>query len=271
MSDDNAVPGSVASNAASAVTSDVARDVESNVTSNVATKVAGWTPTHSYIIAVLCLLLGAAGGYIGRGLSNRAIKGASAVPSLSATASPTGQMPPAVPGQMPSPAAVAPPDQMTPQDLQNALAQQLPPLRMQLKKDPNNPDLLANVGNLYFDAHQYREATTYYARALKIKPLNARVRTDMGNAYFFLGDADRAITEFNTALKTDPNLAIALFDLGIVEWRGKKDMNAAMVAWQKLLDTNPNFEGKEMVVRMMAMGKKQAGGQPGTKSDKPAM
>jgi len=230
-------------------------------------RLAGWKPTHSYFIAALCLLLGMAGGYLARGLSRQNVMGptvsASAVPtqtpSPSANAAPTNQTPP------PSPNAGY--GQMAPQDLQRAVAQQLPPLLGRLKSDPKNADLLAAVGNMYFDARQYRNAITYYGRVLRIQPLNTLVRTDLGNAYWYLGNADRAIAEFKTALKTDPNQANVLFDLGIVQWKGKKDAKAAIATWQKLLDTNPSFEGKEMVVRLMAQTKQQTG----TKTDNPAI
>ena len=226
---------------------------------------AGWKPTHSYIIAALCLLLGIAAGYLGRGLSSKTVTvvPGSAQASASASAPSPNQIPPAM--------AAAASTKMTPQDLQQSVAEQVPPLLDQVKRDPKNAKLLSDIGNIYFDAHQYRDATRYYGRSLQIQPLNGEVRTDLGIAHWYLGNADRAIAEFHTVLKTEPNQPNALFDLGIVEWRGKVDAKAALAAWQKLLDTNPTFEGKDMVVRMMAETKQHSGIQPGTKTDKPAM
>jgi len=213
---------------------------------------AGWTSTQAYVLAVVCLLIGIAGGYLTRGSSGQ-------------TATAPG------PSAQPSASAAAGPSQMPPQELQQALAQQVPPLLKRLKSDPNNAELLADIGNMYFDAHQYDQAAPYYSRALQIQPLNTAVRTDLGTAYWLLGNADRAIAEFQTALKTAPNQANTLFNLGVVQWQGKTDAEAALATWQKLLDTNPAFAGKDKVVQMMAQAKQHLGVQPGTKTDKPAM
>src|ERR1019366_2102100 len=43
--------------------------------------------------------------------------------------------------------------------------------------------------------------------------------------------------------------------LGIVEWQGKMDIDNAVATWQKLLDTNPNYEGKDKVLELMAQAK----------------
>jgi len=211
---------------------------------------AGWTPTQGYVMAVVCLLIGIAGGYLTRGSS-----------------SPMATAP--VPNAQPMANPAASPSQMAPQELQQALAQQLPPLQERLKSDPNNAELLADVGNMYFDARQYNQAAPYYRRVLQLQPRNTDVRTDLGIAYWFLGNADQAIGEFQTALKTAPTQANTLFNLGVVQWKGKMDAEAALATWQKLLDTNPGFAGKDKVVQMMAQARRHLGIQPGTKTDKP--
>src|ERR1035437_6017456 len=43
--------------------------------------------------------------------------------------------------------------------------------------------------------------------------------------------------------------------LGIVEWQGKLDNDKGLATWQKLLDTNPNYEGKDKVLELMAQAK----------------
>ena len=53
-------------------------------------------------------------------------------------------------------------------------------------------------------------------------------------------------------------------NLGIVKWRGKMDIDGAVAAWQKLLDTNPNYENKDKVLDMIAQARKHAGVMPGT-------
>jgi cytochrome c-type biogenesis protein CcmH/NrfG len=207
-----------------------------------------WTSVQAYTLAVVCLLLGIAGGWLIRGSQARGPEA-----GVSSTAV-------AVPGDGSSGAEAQPSaDQM-----KKMADTQAAPLLEKLKADPNNPELLANLGNIYYDTQQYPTAIDFYKRALKAQPSNAGVRTDMATAYWYSGNADGAIAEFNKALTYEPNSANALFNLGIVKWQGKMDVEGAVAAWQKLLATNPTYEGKEKVQQLIAQAKKHTDVKPGT-------
>jgi tetratricopeptide (TPR) repeat protein len=135
---------------------------------------------------------------------------------------------------------------------------QAAPIIEKLKSDPRNPGLLASVGNIYYDTQQYPTAIEYYARSLKEQPADTGVRTDMATAYWYTGNADTAIAEFQKSLSYEPTKANTLFNLGMVEWQGKMDIKAAVTAWQKLLDTNPNYEGREKVEHLIAQARKHS-------------
>ena len=211
-----------------------------------------WTGVQAYTLAVVCLLLGMAGGWLIRGSQSPATAAAveTTGPSASAPAGMGG-------------AANAQP---TPEQLKKMADAQAAPLIEKLKSDPNNPDLLASIGNFYYDAQQFPIAVDYYGRALKVKPADAGVRTDMATAYWYMGNADSAIAEFNKALTYEPNKANTLFNLGLVKWQGKMDINGAVADWKKLLATNPNYEGKAKVEQMIAEAEKHSGVKPGTKA-----
>jgi tetratricopeptide (TPR) repeat protein len=132
---------------------------------------------------------------------------------------------------------------------------QAAPLLEKLKADPNNAGLLENIGNVYYDAQLFPTAIDYYQRALKVAPANTGVRTDMATAYWYTGNIDAAIAEFQKSLSYEPNKANTLFNLGI---------DKAVATWQKLLDTNPNYEAKDKVLELMAQAKKHSGVKPGT-------
>jgi tetratricopeptide (TPR) repeat protein len=207
-----------------------------------------WTSVQAYVLAVICLLVGIAGGWFIRGSQSPAAAAAE-VPSASAPAMGNANA-----------AAQAP----TPADMQKMADTQAGPLLEKLKADPNNAGLLENIGNVYYDAQLFPTAIDYYERALKIQPANAAVRTDMATAYWYTGNADTAIAEFQKSLSYEPDKANTLFNLGIVEWQGKMDIDKATAAWQKLLDTNPNYENKDKVLDLMAQAKKHSGVKPGT-------
>jgi tetratricopeptide (TPR) repeat protein len=193
----------------------------------------------------VCLVVGIAGGWFIRGSQ---APGAAATQTVSAATN-----------QQSSSASAQP----SPEETRLMADKQAEPLLSKLQSDPNNAHLLASLGNVYYDAQQFPIAIDYYQKSLKIKPSDASVRTDMATAYWYLGSADTAITEFNRALADEPNTANALFNLGVVQWQGKLDVQAALATWQKLLQTNPNYENKDKLLQLMAQVKKHAGMKPG--------
>jgi len=204
-----------------------------------------WTSFQAYALSVLCLVIGLASGWFIRGSQSPA-------PANLATA-----------------AAASSEDgrgQPTPEQLRRMADQQAAPMLDALQKDQANPELLAKVGNVYYDAQQFPIAIHYYRRALKAKPADASIRTDMATAYWYTGSADTAIAELNRALADEPNKPNALFNLGIVQWQGKMDVQGALATWQRLLDTNPYYEGKPKVLELMAQVRKHSGLKAGTQA-----
>ena len=200
-----------------------------------------WSGPQAAALVVVCLLAGTAGGWLLRRSTSAPAKpqtevAATTMPVASQPAPPNFGLQSSVPSN---------------EQLKQAADSQAAPLLEQLKKDPNNASLLANVGNLYYDAKQYPTAIEYYQRSLKVQPADTSVRTDLGTAYWYTGNADSAIAEFNKSLSYDPAKADTLFNLGIVKWQGKKDGPGAIGAWQKLLDTNPAYPNKDGVLQLI--------------------
>jgi cytochrome c-type biogenesis protein CcmH/NrfG len=208
-------------------------------------------------MAVLCLVVGCAVGYLLRG----SVGGSSAPAPAAATEQQPG-MPPAGMGQQQTP---------TPEQMKAMADKQAEPLLEQLKAKPDDAATLAQVGNIYYDAQIYPVAIEYYQKVLAIDPKNASVRTDMATAMFYSSDFDHAIAEFDHALKDDPKNGNALFNRGIVKWQGKMDVKGAVADWERLLKENPNYEQADKVRMYIAQAKKHADIKPGEKTNKPAM
>ena len=193
-----------------------------------------WTRERAAFLAIGCLMAGIAGGW--------AIHGPRTQSSLAASAPTPVSSNPAAP-------------QTTPPSGREQLKQmadaQAAPLIDKLKAGPATPELLTSLGNLYYDAQQYPVAVDYYQRSLKARPADAAVRTDMGTAFWYMGDSDRAIAEFDKALTFVPNNPNTLFNLGLVEWKGKQNAAAASAAWRKLLATDPAYAQKDQVEKML--------------------
>ena len=206
-----------------------------------------WTSKQAYALSVICLLVGIAGGWFVRGSQGSAMEVERA---SAATAS------------QPDTSSMQP----TPEQIRQVADKQAAPLIEQLKTDSRNAALLAKIGNIYYDAQQYPVAIDYYQQSLKMAPNDASVRTDMATAFWYTGNSDTAIAEFNRALSEEPNKPNALFNLGVVQWQGKMDVAGALASWQRLLDTNPNYEGRAKVAELMEQVKKHTGMKPGTQA-----
>ncbi len=188
-----------------------------------------WTRIRAVILAAVCLTAGIAGGWAIRGTQSPAPTASTPVVAGAGKVS-----------QNPSSAQW--------KEMADAKAA---PLLEKLKSDPNNPELIVGIGNVYYDAQQYPIAIDYYGRALKARPSDAAVRTDMATAYWYMGNADQAIAEFNNALHYAPNNPNTLFNLGVVMWRGKMDAAGAIADWEKLLAVNPNYSEKDKVEQLI--------------------
>ncbi len=105
---------------------------------------------------------------------------------------------------------------------------------------PENYDVLVNLGNANFDAGKYEEAEKIYTKALVKKPDDADVRTDMGLTFIFRDkpDHDRAIKEFKQVLEQNPNHIQGLQNL-TVAYTKKTDIENANATLAKLEQADP--------------------------------
>jgi cytochrome c-type biogenesis protein CcmH/NrfG len=116
-----------------------------------------------------------------------------------------------------------------------------------VKKDPKNLPAWVELGNLYFDTDQPKEAIEAYSQYLKVKPDNPDVRTDMGIMYRKLGYSDRAIEEFRKVAQSDPEHINSRYNIGLVLLHDKQDMKGAIKAWEEYLKVDPNSERAQRI------------------------
>ncbi len=122
------------------------------------------------------------------------------------------------------------------------VASKVESLKEILKKDSKNLSALVELGNLYFDSDQPKEAIEAYNRYLSIKPDNPDVRTDLGIMYRKLGEIDKAIGEFRRAAQLDAKHVNSRYNIGIVLLHDKQDIKGAIKAWEEYLKIDSNSE-----------------------------
>lgn len=131
---------------------------------------------------------------------------------------------------------VAQPPAAKEQDAQEQLRKKVAGLEQMLSVNPNNVKVLVQLGNDYFDLHNYGQAIEQYRKALKIDPKDPDVLTDLGIAYRRTGKPQDAVQSFRKGLEVDPDHAMALFNLGIVLRDDLKDYPGALEAWETFLE-----------------------------------
>ncbi|HET7208096.1 MAG TPA: tetratricopeptide repeat protein [Terriglobales bacterium] len=208
---------------------------------------SGWRPIHAYLLGAVCLLLGVLAGYLVRGSASPSANAAGVNAPLSLQAGPdqaggTQHMP-------------------TLEQMKHMADKKAEPLLAKLKTDPNNAALLIQIAQVYRSTHQFKEAAQYYSKSLDIEPRNIAIRTEMASCLYYAGDIDGALSALRQAVQDDPKDANSLFNLGVIEWREKKDAQGALAAWRQLLKANPNLDNgkKTEVTKLIADVSQQAG------------
>jgi len=200
-------------------------------------------------MATVCMSVGLLAGYLLRGSSSTdPITFANdAQPS---TMQPTSAM---VPGGTPK----GPHPMPTMEQMRKMADTMAAPLLEKLKADPHDVKLLIQIASLYNKAHQFKDAASYYEKALRVEPKNVEIRNEMASCLYYSGDVEGALAQLQQSLKMDPKNVNALFNLGMVRWKGKNDVDGAVATWQQLLKANPGLDRKPIVEKMIAEAKMQ--------------
>ena len=113
-------------------------------------------------------------------------------------------------------------------------------LEATIAKNASDVESRVQLGDLYFDAERFADATRWYEDALKIDPKHVNASTDLGIAYYYMNQPDRALQQFERSLSIDPKHTKTLLNIGIVRAFGKQDLEGAAKVWQEVVDLAPS-------------------------------
>ncbi len=134
-------------------------------------------------------------------------------------------------------------------------------LKKMLAVQPNNIDVLIQLGNDHFDLGKHEAAVEYYRKALEIDPKRPGVTTDLGISYRRLGKPEQAADSFKKTLEIEPGHPAALFNLGLVMRDDLKDKEQALKYWQQFLDSAGDAPHAVMVRPWVEQLRKEVEGQ----------
>jgi cytochrome c-type biogenesis protein CcmH/NrfG len=180
-----------------------------------------WQGARVYGMAAVCLCAGVLGGWVVRGPQR---------PTLQTVQAQGMQDEAKLPHGMP-----------TEDHMQRMAEKQAAPLLAQLKAQPNDPTLLAQIAKVYVAGGQIPQAISYYERAVEADPKHVGNRADLASFLYFTGDAEKAIQQLETALTYEPTNPQVLFNLGSIKLKARGDKAGAIQAWSQLLKTNKNL------------------------------
>jgi tetratricopeptide (TPR) repeat protein len=120
-----------------------------------------------------------------------------------------------------SPAATATPKGAT------ATGGRIAALQDEVARDPENPKLLAALGNANYDREDWDGAIEAYRKALRKAPKDANILSDLGAAYRNRGDFKEAIASFQKARAADGDHWQSLLNLVLLNAFDVRDAGAA--------------------------------------------
>jgi tetratricopeptide (TPR) repeat protein len=107
-----------------------------------------------------------------------------------------------------------------------------------LELDPLSAGALVNLGTIYFNARNWKEAERFYREALTADPEYALAHFDLANLYDERGDRDKALDHYQIALKIAPHYADAHYNLALL-YQGSNQTMKAVHHWTTYLKLDP--------------------------------
>ncbi|MEW5975805.1 MAG: tetratricopeptide repeat protein [Acidobacteriota bacterium] len=112
-------------------------------------------------------------------------------------------------------------------------------LKKAVASAPKNLALVTELANKLYDAARYEEAIPYYKQALDLDAKSVGLSTDLGTVLFYAGRPDEALAQYDYSLQIDPRHVQTLHNRVIVQLQGKKDVQAASEALDRLAAVDP--------------------------------
>jgi cytochrome c-type biogenesis protein CcmH/NrfG len=158
-----------------------------------------------------------------------------------------------------APLPASPGGQSQPPEMSAAIQTEIDQLIKQTGQNPDDVSAWRQLGDLYFDTGEVKNAIQAYQRSLAIDPQNADVWTDLGVMLHRNDQPQKAVEAFDKAIAIDSRHEISRFNKGIVLLHDLKKQREALEAWEELLKINPNAKapGGQTVKALVAQIRKQ--------------
>ena len=117
--------------------------------------------------------------------------------------------------------------------------------------DPGSAGALVNLGTVYFNARDLREAERHYRRALEVDPDYALAHFNLGNLFDERGERSVALSHYQAALRVHPNYADAHYNVALL-YQSTGQALKAVRHWKQYLKLDPNSSWAAIARRELA-------------------
>jgi Flp pilus assembly protein TadD len=129
---------------------------------------------------------------------------------------------------------------------------QIAQVRQALDKDPENPKLLAELGNLYYDREDWERAIAAYEKARRKAPKDPNLLSDLGSAYRNRGEFKMAESFLNRAREADPDHWQSLVNLTLLAAYDTRDPAAAKRHLEELKRRFPGIPNLDRIEKQIS-------------------
>ncbi|MFH2138493.1 MAG: tetratricopeptide repeat protein [Candidatus Omnitrophota bacterium] len=125
-----------------------------------------------------------------------------------------------------------------------------------LQYEPENTELLVNLGTAYQDAGEYAQAMRTLKKVLSISPDSADAYNNLGLIYLALGQDKQAIASFKSAVDKKSGYAGAYYNMGVF-YLNQQDFPAAEQMLKKALALSPRNPSVYHKLGMLFMSREE--------------
>jgi tetratricopeptide (TPR) repeat protein len=123
--------------------------------------------------------------------------------------------------------------------------------------DPTSAGALVNLGTVYFNAKDWKEAERYYRKAVEVDPEYALAHFNLGNLYDERGDRPEALNHYVAAIRIYPRYADAHYNIALLYQSMGQQLKAAR-HWKAYLTMDPGSAWAAIARRELARIKETA-------------
>lgn len=134
-------------------------------------------------------------------------------------------------------------------------------LKRRLQSDPRDLGAAIELANLYYDVGMHQQAIGFYEQAVAIQPNDPNLLTDLGSSYQATRQYEKALELFARARQVDPSHWQSLYNQAVVLGFNLGRFDDAEAALKKLEQSHPGLPQAGQLRRALE-GARAQGGRP---------